>query len=355
MKPQSIPRRSAVRWLAARRLAVGAALRAAASAAIVPLVATALPAAAVLSASAVPQAKAAQAASAAQAHNDKAAPGKGEFTFVLLGHNFGKDGGDAEVRRMLAEADRTDPAFIIATGIKSAGEPCTDRLYEARRDLMNSAEHPLVLLPAGSDWAECRNSNGKSNATERLNRIRELFFIEPDSLGTCKLALNRQSAIAKFRDYAENTYWEQGNILFVTINVPAKNNHYLSEAGRNSEYEDRMVANRAWLHRAFLTAKRKKLPGMVLVMDGDIGAHVEQGFFARLSQKRDGFTEIRRIVRSQADKYSGQLLLVDNRKQDKAAPAISWNKNVGHLSLGAEWTALRVIPGSASLFTLERD
>jgi hypothetical protein len=46
------------------------------------------------------------------------------------------------------------------------------------------------------------------------------------------------------------------------------------------------------------------------------------------------------------------LLLVDNRKQGKAAPAIEWNKNVGHLALGAEWAALRVIPGSASLFVL---
>lgn len=334
MMPQRVPRLPAARRPAARHLAAMAVL------------------AALLSAPALPSASAAQSAQPAQAHSDKAPSRKGEFTFALLGHNFGKNGGDAEVRRMLAEADRAEPAFIIATGIKSAGEPCTDRLYEARRDLMNGAEHPLLLLPAGSDWTECRNSNGKSNATERLNRIRELFFREPESLGARKLAVNRQSAIAKFRDYAENTYWEQDNILFVTLNIPAKNNHYLSEAGRNSEYEDRMVANRAWLHRAFLTAKRKNLPGVVLVMDGDIGAHVEQGFFARLSQKRDGFTEIRRLVRSQADKYPGQLLLVDNRKQDKSAPAIEWNRNVGHLSLGAEWAALRVIPGSASLFTL---
>jgi len=248
----------------------------------------------------------------ALARGDKPAPRKGEFTVALLGHNF-RNGGDAEFRRTLAAALNADPAFIIGAGIKAASEACSDHLYEDRRDVMNSAERPLMLLPAGSDWTECRNSNGKSNATERLNRIREMFFADQESLGTHKLPVNRQSAIAKFRDYAENTYWEYENILFVTINVPARNNHYLSEAGRNSEYEDRMVANRAWLHRAFLTAKRKKLPGMVLVMDGDIGAHVEQGFFARLSQKRDGFTEIRRLVRSQADKYSGQLLLVDNR------------------------------------------
>jgi hypothetical protein len=292
------------------------------------------------------------AAPAALARGDKPAPRKGEFTFALLGHNFPKVEGDAEFRRMLAEASRAEPAFLIANGIKSASEPCTDSLYQDRRDLMNSAERPLVLLPAGSDWTECRNSNGKSNAIERLNRIRELFFPEPEALGKGKLALNRQSSIAKFRDYAENTYWEYENVLFVTLNVPAKNNHYLTEAGRNSEYEDRMVANRGWLHRVFLHAKRKNIAGMVLVMDGDIGAHVEQGFFARLAQKRDGFTEIRRIVRSQADKYPGQLLLVDNRKEGKAAPLIEWNKNVGHLAIGAEWLALRVIPGSASLFTV---
>jgi hypothetical protein len=292
------------------------------------------------------------AAPAAPARNDKAAARKGEFTFALLGHSFRNGDGDAEFRRLLEEANRAEPAFIIATGIKTAAEPCTDRLYSERRDLMNSSERPLVLLPAGSDWTDCRNSNGKSNAIERLNRIRELFFPAQDALGAGKMALSRQSGIAKFRDYAENAYWEHENILFVAINVPARNNHYLTEAGRNSEYEDRMVANRGWLHRAFLHAKRKKLPGVVLVMDGDIGAHVEQGFFARLSQKRDGFTEIRRLVRAQADKYPGQLLLVDSGKQDKAATAIEWNKNVGHLSLGAEWTALRVIPGSAALFTL---
>jgi hypothetical protein len=285
----------------------------------------------------------------ALARHDKAAR-KGEFTFALIGHSFRNDGGDAEFRRLLAEAGRAEPAFIIATGIKSASEACTDRLYAERRALMGSAERPLVLLPAGSDWAACRNANGKSSAVERLNRIRELFFAEAEALGPRKFSLNRQSAIAKFRDYAENAYWEHERILFVTLNVPARNNHYLTEAGRNSEYEDRMVANRAWLQRAFLTARRKKLPGMVLVMDGDIGAHSEPGFFARLAQKKDGFTETRRLVRALAEKFQGRLLLVDSQKQDKSMPLIEWNGNTGHLALGAESVQLRVIAGSADLF-----
>lgn len=301
------------------------------------------------------------AAPPALAHQDKAAR-QGEFSFALLGHSMrgakaeGEDGPDAGLRRLLAQASQGEPAFIIATGIKAAGEPCSDRLYSERRALLDSAARPLVLLPAGSDWTACRNSNGKSNAIERLNRIRELFFAAPQALGKGKLALNRQSAIRKFRDYAENAHWEYGNVLFVTLNVPAQNNHYLAEAGRNSEYEDRMVANRAWLQRAFLTARRKKLPGMVLLMEGDIRAHVEQGFFARLAQQKDGFTETRRLVRTLAEKYPGQLLLVDSGKQDKAgASAIEWNRNIGHLALGAEAAALRVIPGSAALFVLDNE
>ena len=41
----------------------------------------------------------------------------------------------------------------------------------------------MIVAPAGSDWTECKNSAGKRNPIERLNRMRELFFGEPRSLG----------------------------------------------------------------------------------------------------------------------------------------------------------------------------
>lgn len=284
-----------------------------------------------------------------QARHDKGAR-KGDFSFAVIGHSFRSDSGEAEFRRLQTEAQQGDPAFIISIGIKAASEACSDRLYSERRTLMDSAEQPLVLVPAGSDWADCRNANGSSSAIERLNRIREVFFSEPESLGNRKLALSRQSASPKFRSYAANTYWEHEKVLFATLNVPAKNNHYVSAAGRNSEYEDRMVANRAWLQRLFLLARSQKLAGIVLVTDGDIGAHIDHGFFERLAQKRDGYTDTRRLVRALAEKFPGKVLLVDAQKKDKAATAISWNRNIGHLALGTEWAAVRVIPGSAALF-----
>jgi hypothetical protein len=288
----------------------------------------------------------------AQARAGKEARSR-DFSFGVIGHTQGADTGDADLKRAIAEANQSDPAFVLASGIKSYAEACSDRLYDERRMLMDASERPLILLLAGSDWTDCRSSDGRSSAIERLNRIRELYFSDNESLGMKHLTVSRQSSIPKFRSYAEHMHWERDKVLFATINLPARNNHFRMEAGRNSEYEDRMVANRAWLQRLFTWAKRKKLEAVVLVSDGEIGAHIEQGFFSRLAQKKDGFTETRRIVRGLAEKFPGKVLLIDSQKPVKGgALTIEWHGNVGHVGLAAEWAEIRVAPGSATLFSV---
>ncbi|WEF33352.1 hypothetical protein [Pseudoduganella chitinolytica] len=288
------------------------------------------------------------------------------FEFVVIGHTFPGESGDDDLKRTIARADKARPAFVIAAGIKSASEACSDKLYQQRRTLLNKSDRPLMVVLASGDWTDCRNSAGRSNALERLNRIRELYFDSRESLGERKLELNRQSTITKFRSYAENAYWERGGVLFATINLPANNNHYLTEAGRNSEYEDRFVANRAWLQRLFGMAKRRKLAGLVLFSDGDLRAHVEQGFslLAGFSAKQDGFADTRKLVRTLAEKYPGKVLLVDTARPP-ADPAgakgaeppgtLTWRGNLGHVTLTGEWNAVRVEPDTAGLFTLIRD
>ena len=282
------------------------------------------------------------------------------FDFAVIGHTFPGESGDDDLRRTIAQADKAKPAFVIAAGIKSAGEPCSDKLYLQRKAMLNKSDQPLVLVLAGADWTDCRNSAGRSNALERLNRIREIYFDGRDSLGERRLELNRQSTITKFRSYAENAYWEKGGVLFATINLPANNNHFLSEAGRNSEYEDRFVANRAWLQRLFSMAKRRKLTGIVLFSDGDMKAHVEQGFslLAGFSSKQDGFGDTRKLVRTLAEKYTGKVLLVDTARRTAAVEGetpsgtLTWRGNLGHVTLTGEWNAVRVEPGNAALFAL---
>ena len=297
------------------------------------------------------------AAAAAQAAPDRAAP----FDIAVIGHTFPDELGDADLKRTIARADNEKPAFVIAAGIKSEDEPCSDKLYLQRKALLNKSTQPQILVLTGADWTGCRNSAGRTNALERLNRIREIYYDGQEALGRRPLDLNRQSTITKFRSYAENAYWEMDGVLFATINLPARNNHYLIEAGRNSEYEDRLVANRAWLQRLFGMAKRRQLDGLVLFSDGDVRIHAEPGFslLAGFSTKHDGFAETRRLTHVLAENYPGKVLLVDaNReppvKGDPAPGTITWRGNLGHVTLQGEWNMLRVAPGDEHLFTLHR-
>jgi hypothetical protein len=180
--------------------------------------------------------------------------------------------------------------------------------------------------------------------------LRELFFADEFSIGASRIPLVRQSATAKFRSYGENARWEFGDIMFATINLPNNNNHYRSEAGRNSEFEDRLIANRDWLHRVFIYAKGKKMDGIVLFCDGDPIAKPN-----RAGLKRDGFAETRQQITALASRFPGKVLIVHGRAEPDASKAIAWQGNLGVLEAGAPWIKLNVTPSRPSLFAIADD
>jgi len=312
-----------------------------------PLAAAKVLAAAMALTHAAPAVYAAPASGAAQAARG--------FQFAVIGHPLQRDRDEAALKRAIAEASQSDPAFVVAIGIKAASEPCGDKLYAQRHALLNESPQPMIVSLAGSDWTACLNSAGRSNAIERLNRLRELFYVDGESLGARHVSVTRMSSTAKFRSYAENAHWEYGKVLFATINLPANNNHYRAEAGRNSEYEDRLVANRAWLHRLFTLATRQKIHGIVLFSDGDPRVTEEEGFslLSSFQTKQDGFAEVRKQIRALAEKYKGKVLLIDAQRGAAGEPAIQWRDNVGHLHMAADWAEVRVTPGAAALFTIK--
>jgi hypothetical protein len=280
-----------------------------------------------------------------------------EFSFGVIAHPFRAATDETPLRDAIAETDADNLAFVVANGIKANAEPCSDTLYQRRKALLDSAKNGLIVSLAGSDWTDCRNSHGRSAAIERLNHIRELFFSDEFSLGGSRIPLVRESATAKFRTYAENARWEVGNIMFATVNLPAGNNHYRIEAGRNSEFEDRLIANRDWLQRIFLFALRKKVNGIVLFCDGD--PLVEPGFLERfeISSKRDGFAETRKLLHELATRFPGRVLIVYGQTTSKTAPPpdIVWGGNLGKLGITSGWTKVNVTPGSAGLFSVRND
>ncbi len=280
-----------------------------------------------------------------------------EFSFGVIAQPFKAAEDESVLRETIAETDADNLAFVVANGIKSANEPCTDAMYERRKEILDSAKNGLIVSLAGSDWSECKNAHGRSAAVERLNRLRELFFTDEFSSGASRLPLVRQSTSAKFRNYAENMRWEVGSIMFATINLPANNNHYRPEAGRNSEFEDRLIANRNWLQRIFIFAARKKLAGIVLFCDGKPLAKPVSSQFFEFGTKRDGFAETRQHIGALAAKFSGKVLVVHGQTVDHA-PAengIVWHDNLGDLGVTPRWVKLSVHPSSRMLFSIGND
>ncbi len=276
------------------------------------------------------------------------------FQFGVIGHAFKSGADEGALRLALKESEQAKPAFVVATGLKAKGESCSDQLYAERKSMLDESAAPLVLSLAASDWSECKNSLGRTAAIDRLNRLREVFFADDQSLGARKIELARLSSNAKFRSYAENAHWEYGHVLFATINLPANNNHFRAEAGRNSEFEDRLVANRSWLKRLFAMAARQKLAGIVLFSDGDVGMLKEDEAVSPpgSGNRQDGFAGTRRQIVALAQKFPGQVLLIDAQG---AAPGkkIAWRGNLGHVSVDGKRAAIRVNPGAAPLFALK--
>jgi hypothetical protein len=280
----------------------------------------------------------------------------GAHHFGVIGHTFAAGGPQSQLEKALLNTRRSSLAFVVATGIKGASEPCTDALYMRRRDLLEEAMRPVVVVPAASDWSECKNGAGRLVSVERLNRLRELLYEEPNTLGTKPLMLARLSANAKFRSYAENAYWIVGDVLYATVNIPSNNNHYRAEAGRNSEYEDRAVANRFWLNRLFSQATRKKMSAVVLFSEGNVNILQEEpGLLARLGRSsptgQDGYAPVRRLISTLAAKFDGKVLLIDTAKvPDGIEPAIAWRENVGHISVGSRVMHVEVTPRAEPMF-----
>jgi hypothetical protein len=292
---------------------------------------------------------------AAAAAKQSKVPGQ---QFAVIGHTFRTDGSEAQREQAFARTRKPGIDFVVVTGLKGSKEACTDELYTRRRDMLDDMQHPVIILPAASDWSSCRNSTGKPAAIERLNRLRELLYEDQGAPGARMASLSRLSANTKYRSYAENAEWTVGSVLYATVNLPSDNNHYRPEAGRNSEFEDRAVANRFWLTKLFGQAKRRKLDALVLFSEGDVNILADEpGLLARFGRSTgamDGYAAVRRQIAALAKKFNGKVLLIDTAPVPNGTePAILWKDNIGHVSIGSRVLKVQVAPGTDQMFRLD--
>ena len=274
------------------------------------------------------------------------------FHFAVLMHVLQESGDENELRIALESAQSTNPAFIVVNGMRSKREPCTDRLYRQRTALLESSAVPVVLSLAGDDWLSCRDRQNRLAPTAWLNLLRDQVYGDISWSGGKHIPLRRQSAIAAFRNYAENTRWSVENMLFATLNVPANNNNYLASAGGNSEFEDRQIANRDWLRRLITQAQRERKTHIVFFCDGNPLPDAR-----RKTDSRDGYVELRQQLKNLAEKSGVKIVVMQGSTPgaEKNNGSIIWNGRLGYVNLNAGISMIAVDLSAESALSIVAD
>lgn len=255
---------------------------------------------------------------------------------------------DRVLRSALSRMAEANLAFVVAQGIKGSGEPCDDAVYLRRKAIFDDSQHGVVVSVGASDWAACRGDRSSTGASAKLTRVRELFFTDEFSLGRTRLPVVRQATEARFGLFVENARWEIGSVMFATVNLPLNNNHYVSAAGRNGEFEDRLVANREWLRRVFTYARLEKRDAVVLFSEANPLARSPR-------VRRDGFSETRRHLLALAQRFKGKVLIVHAQPAtSRTAPSIRWRDNIGEIGVANGWLQLHVDPASKAVVSVVR-
>lgn len=279
------------------------------------------------------------------------------FSFGVIAPTTTRAADEAGLRDAILATDADNLAFVVSSGIKTAQEGCSDKLFFKRKELFQGAKNGLIVSISASDWSNCKADNGRSMAIERLSRVRDLFFEDDFSFGASKLPLTRQASTPKYRTYVENLRWDVGNLVFATVHLPSNNNDFVAAAGRNSEFDDRLIADRDWLHRVFGVATQKGAAGIVLFCDGNPLAPPDAMGLPGQGARRDGFAEIRKQIVALSTRFPGKVVLIHGREgasgaSGASAATLTWRGRLGAVALGSGSVKITVDPAAPALFAL---
>ena len=224
------------------------------------------------------------------------------WRFALIGDTPYNDYERRELPLMLESIAAEHPAFIVHAGdIKSSNSKCSNEIFIDRYALFNASSVPFIYVPGDNEWTDCKRLiAGHFNPSERLEKLRELFFAKPFSLGKTRIPVEQESAA-----FPELLRWRLGPVLFVSLNVPGPNNN----AGMNQNLSPEFLARNPividWLKKGFAKARREKSAGIVIVMQGNPGFKYFDAGFAQ-----NGYHELLETLRRETINFAGQVLLV---------------------------------------------
>jgi hypothetical protein len=203
------------------------------------------------------------------------------------------------------------------------------------------------------------------------------LFADERSFGQRTLRLRHQGPLGG--EYAENTRWTYGDVVFLGLNIPGSNNNKVgttdcisSKSVRtqadcdadNVEYAARDAANIQWLHDGFALARSRHLHGLVLVLQADMGFDLPETetFNERAQPQFEGYTAFLNALVAETQAFDGQVVLVHGDthffKMDK--PLVDQAHLVPNLtrletfgSPNVHWVKVTVDPRSRNLFRFE--
>ena len=223
------------------------------------------------------------------------------FTFVTLGDTQDiSNKGQERLSGLIESINQRQPAFVVHIGeLKGGGDSCHDDYYQRLLRTANQFNNPLVYLPGDNDWTDCFHS--QFDPLERLNYLRKRLYPKPVSLGKTVMPLTRQSVQPEFRDFPENVWWQQGDVLFASFHNVGTNNNLYTDSKAIQEHLSRNAANLAWLDQIFERASSAK--ALVLFTHANIK-------FDAVSWQPTGFDNFRAALSDHVRTFARPVLFV---------------------------------------------
>ncbi|MBE2258340.1 MAG: metallophosphoesterase [Rhodobacteraceae bacterium] len=224
------------------------------------------------------------------------------WRFAVIGDTPYNSYEEQELPLMLDDIAAENPQLIVHAGdFKDSRMRCSDQLFLERRALFDASRVPLIYVPGDNDWADCHQlTAGHYDPLERLQKLREIFFAAPRSLGKRTIAVERQPGA-----YPEQLRWRLGPVLFVSLNVPGPNNNWGMGAKPGAEYLARNPQVIEWLEQAFAKARREQAAAIVIVMQANPGfKHYAAGL------GHAGYRQLLDTLRRETLGFPGQVLLI---------------------------------------------
>jgi Calcineurin-like phosphoesterase len=255
--------------------------------------------------------------------------------------------------------------------IKSGSTRCDDSYFEAIADYFEDFDDPLVFTPGDNEWTDChRVNNGAYVPTERLAKLREVFFPRPGrTLGDSE-RVRTQADERGYETFVENQLWVESKVVFSAVHVVGSNNGLAPWSGigdptpalREAEVVERTAAALAWLDTTFDRAERRDAHGVVIVMQADMWDGPAEGLTGfrpivqRLADRASAFGEPVLLIEGDSHAYLVDQPLAAGSPLHgvtTAAPNLTRIVVQGSADFPDAWLRLTVRPREAELFSWE--